>query len=153
MVCGSTTRAWYSNWSKSCLDILVAGLGLHVDAREAGRAWESCLPSRSLRVISRSTSSGSAAWMRSPAGGLEENARIAQRDGPVAVVGHDQADRHDAVAEVVDAEDGFLFLGVIRFGGDGHVLFVVNFNGGKGGGRLHRRRVCDRWPLAATPAQ
>ena len=97
-------------------------------------------PSRSLRVISRSTSSGSAAWMLVAGGGQEEDARVAQRDGPVAVVGHDQPHRHHAVAEVIDAEDGLFFLCVVGFGGDGHLFVVVHLDRGKGGGRLHRRR-------------
>ena len=71
--------------------------------------------------------------------GLEENPRVAQRDGPVALVGHDQAYRHYAVAKVVDAEDRLFFLGVIRLGGNGHLLLVVNLDSGKGGGRLHGR--------------
>ena len=45
-----------------------------------------------------------------------------------------------AVAEIIDAEDGFLFARVVGFGGDGHLLVVVYLDRGKRGGRLHGRR-------------
>src|ERR1035441_10413560 len=63
-------------------------------------------------------------------GGEEENARVAQRDGPVAVIGHDEAHRHYAVAEVVDAEDGYFLARVVGFGGDGHLLVFVHLDRG-----------------------
>ena len=73
-------------------------------------------------------------------GGFKENARIAQRDGLVAKVGYDEAHRHHVVGDIVDAENGVLFFGVVGLDSDGHVLVWVNLDRGKGSGRLHRGR-------------
>jgi hypothetical protein len=52
-------------------------------------------------------------------------------DWPVAVISHDEAHGHYAVAQVVDAEDRFFFLGVVRLGSDRHFFFVVHFDCGE----------------------
>ena len=64
---------------------------------------------------------------------------VAQRDRPVSVVRHDQPDRHYSVRQVINTKDGFLFFRVVGLNGDRDVLFVVNFNGRIGGGRLNGR--------------
>ncbi len=134
-------------------DLLVAGLGLSLNGRNgpghgnlaALRAPWRHQPLHVLGLGGLNPVAGS---------GLKENPRIAQRDGPVAVVGHDQPHRHYAVAQVVDVEDGLLFLGVVGLGGDGHLLLVVHLHGGKCRGRLHgRRRVVGGHGRQRQPEQ
>jgi hypothetical protein len=64
-VCGSTASAWYSKVSKSCSISWLLALGW-VWMAGIGPGMGILDPCRSLRVISRSTSSGSAAWILSP---------------------------------------------------------------------------------------
>ncbi len=121
------------------LDLLVAGFGLHLDGgnRTGHRDFGAFAllaghePLHIFRFCGLNLVAGR---------GEEENSRIAERDGPVAVVGDNEADGHDAVAEIVNLEDGGLLFCVIRFGGDGHLFFVVHLDRGKRGSRLHGRR-------------
>ena len=74
------------------------------------------------------------------AGCDEEDAGVAQGDGPVTVVGDDEADGHDSVGDVVDAKEGHFVFGVVGFGGDGELFVGVYFDGGEVAGGLDRRR-------------
>jgi hypothetical protein len=58
------------------------------------------------------------------------------------------------VAQIIHFEERLFFLGVVGFGGDGHLFFVVHFDGGKGGGGLHgRRRVIARHGRQRQPQE
>jgi hypothetical protein len=119
-------------------DVLVAGFRLELDGGErAGQrnfaAFALFAGHEALDVL------GFGGLDFVPGGGLEQDAGVAEVDGAVAVVGDDEADGHDAVSEVVDAEEGFLLFGVVWLGGDSDLLVVVNFDGGEGGGGLHGR--------------
>jgi hypothetical protein len=85
-------------------------------------------------------------------GGDEEDAGVAERDGPVAVVGDDEADGHDSVGDVVDAEEGHLVFGVVWLGGDGEFFVGVDFEGGEVGGWLDGGRGVVGGAARATAA-
>ena len=126
------------------LDILIAGLGLQLDGGNgAGHgdlfAFALVAGHEALDVF------GFGGLDAVTAGRLEEDARIAERDGAVTVVGDDETYGHNAMAEIVDAEDGFFFAGVIGLDGDGDVFFFVGLDGREGAGRLNRRNL---WSLA-----
>ena len=111
------------------LDLQVAAFGLGVDGRQ--RRGQGNLAA--LAFLARHQPFhifGLGGLDAIAAGCLKENARVAQRD----------RHRHHVVVDVVDAEDGFLFFGVVGFNGDGHVLVGVDLDRGEGSGRLHRRR-------------
>lgn len=72
--------------------------------------------------------------------GDEEDARVAEGNGAVAVIGDDEADGQYAVGEVVDAEEGHLLFSVVGLGGDGQLFVSVNFDGGEVGGGLNGGR-------------
>ena len=77
--------------------------------------------------------------------GDEEDASVTEADGLVAVVGDDEADGHDAVCEVVDAEELSFFFGFVGLDGDGELFIGVDFDGGEVGGGLDGgRRVVYR---------
>jgi hypothetical protein len=120
-------------------DLLVAGLGLEPDGGQGARHGNlgplALLAGHQPFHVPRLGGLDLVAR-----GGKKENARIAQADGTVAVVGHDQAHRHYAVAEVIDAEDGRFGFRIVGFRGDGKLLVVMHLDGGKGRSRLHRRR-------------
>ena len=121
------------------LDFLVTGLGLELDAGK--RAGKRNFASLALLAGHQALDILGFSGLDSVAsGGLKENASVAQRDGAIAIVGDDETHRHDAVAEIIDAEDGLFFPGVIGFGGDGHLFVRVHLDGGKGCGRLHGGR-------------
>ena len=117
----------------------------------AGRG--SCDPCRSFCVIIRSTSSGSAARMRSPVRRLKQNARIGKRDGPVAKVGHNQPNRHHVVARRNQPGRWTLFPAYRRARrrwpharADAFQLPGMKWPAAPGA-------ACDRWPSPAAPQE
>ena len=130
MVCGSTARAEYSKVLKSSSISLLLPLGLvWIGGSGPGRGilvpWRSFARHHPLHILRLGGLNPVAL------GRLKQNARIAQRDGPVAKVGHDEPHRHHVVVQVIDAEDGLFFLGVVGLDGDGHVLIGMHFDGRK----------------------
>jgi 3-deoxy-D-manno-octulosonic-acid transferase len=120
-------------------NVLVAGLGLHLDWRQ--RAGHRNLFALTLRACHQSfhvLRSGRINPVSS--GGIEQDARIFQRDGLVAIVADNEPHRHHAMAQVVDTKDRFLLLGVVGFDGNGNVFFLVNLDCGKRRGGLNRWR-------------
>ena len=101
------------------LDLLVAGLGLELDGWDsAGQGNLAALallaghqPLHILRL-------GGLDLLA--IGGVEVDPRLAQADGPAAVVGDDKANGHHAVGQIVDAKDGCLLARVVGFCGDGN---------------------------------
>ena len=71
-------------------------------------------------------------------GGDELHARVFEREGAVAVVGEDDADGHQAVREVGQAEEGAELGVVAGLGGDGDVLVGMGVVGGILSGGLGR---------------
>ena len=130
MVCGFHYQRLVFELVEICLDLLVAGFGLRFDRRQrAGQgnllAFAFLAGHQPLHVLRLGGLDPVAAR------GLEKNPRVTQRDGLVAVIGDDQPHRHHAMAKIVDAKDGFLFLRVVGLGGDGHIFFVVDLDGGE----------------------
>ncbi len=117
------------------LDVLVACLGLELDGGDRPRHGNA--PAFPLFAGHQPFDVLGPGGLDAFAGaGLEQDARVTKGDGAVAVIRDDEPDGHDAVAEVIDAEQGFLLLGVVRFGGDGDFFIVVDLDGSKRGGWL-----------------
>jgi hypothetical protein len=124
---------------KILFDFLIAGLWLQLDFGQ--RARQGNLPPFALLAGHQALDVLGLGGLDSISGcGLEEDARIAERDGLVSIVGDDQAHGHDAVTEIIDSEDGLFFLCVVRLGRDGNFFVGVNFDVGKGSCGLHGRR-------------
>ena len=109
------------------LNVFVTGFRLHLDGWE--RAGDGDLLAFPLGAGHEALDVfGFGGLNAIAAGRVEEDARVAQRDGAVAIVGDDEADGHDAVTEVVNAENGFLLARVVGFDGNGDVFFLMGLD-------------------------
>ena len=58
-------------------------------------------------------------------GGEQKDARVVERERLGGIVRHDDADGHEAVAQIVDTGVGSGVLGIAGVGGDGDLLMGV----------------------------
>ena len=124
---------------KILFDFLIAGLWLQLDLGQ--RARQGNFPPFALLASHQALDVLGLGGLDSiSVGGLEKDARIAERDRLVSIVGDDQAHGHDPVTEIIDSEDGLFFLCVVGLGGDSDFFVGVNFDIGKGSCGLHGRR-------------
>ena len=138
---------------KVFLDLLIARLGLQLDFRQRARQWKP--PPFALLARHESLNVPRLrGWNSVACSGLEEDPRFAQRDRLVGLVGHDQPNRNHSMAEIIDAEDGLFFPGVVRLSGDRHLFVGMRFHCGKRRmAGCNREAACGRLPRLAGPIQ